>query len=434
MMSRPDLLASFLDWIPTQKAADEELELVIAGDFVDFLAVPPFAAWTADPVVATQKLQTTMNQEPFACVFDALGRLVERGHRMTVMLGNHDLEMALPQVQDALLTRIGASRRDVAFIDDGRAYRIGRVLIEHGNRYDDANENDWAGLRAISSALSRDEAPNRQLRVSVGSRIVEGLVNPLKPHYPFIDLLQPQGELLLFLLLAFEPRLLRSYWDKIALVWWGWISERRNKDGRQPGDTDMVDFRPTDQPDKDLLSAFGADYQDFRMPQNKVATGGWLPSVLKPGQDGLAALLDSNDRLPPERLRKIRVTLGKLLPDDPSGDWNGPTAQYGAAAERLSNGSGATRLVMMGHTHLARTAVSPGGISYINTGTWADVVRVPRRLLQDGPEADRELEAFLRDLKSGKRRQQVNTYGDVRVDADGENRSPRLMCFEGALL
>lgn len=70
-------------------------------------------------------------------------------------------------------------------VDDGRAYRIGGALIEHGNGYDGANMNDWEGLRAMASAQSRSEAPPRPVIVSPGSRLVEAVINPIKKGYPF---------------------------------------------------------------------------------------------------------------------------------------------------------------------------------------------------------------------------------------------------------
>jgi hypothetical protein len=32
-------------------------------------------------------------------VFDALGRFVTQGHRLTVLIGNHDVELVFPNVQ-----------------------------------------------------------------------------------------------------------------------------------------------------------------------------------------------------------------------------------------------------------------------------------------------------------------------------------------------
>ena len=195
MMSRPKELARFIQTLPSRCAADEQLELVIGGDFVDFLAIPPFAAWTPDPKEAGRKLNRAMKEQQFAPIFEALGSHVAAGHLLTVLIGNHDVELALPPIQDALLAHLGATPHQVHFVDNNCAYRIGGLLVEHGNRYDDANENDWTGLRAISSALSRGEVPHGALEASAGSRLVEKLISPLKAAgYRFIDLLQPQSE------------------------------------------------------------------------------------------------------------------------------------------------------------------------------------------------------------------------------------------------
>jgi len=159
MISRPDRLAGFLRALALEHQGDERLELVIVGDFVDFLTIEPFACWTPDPQHASQKLHDTMDRSSFAPVFDALRDLVKTGCVLTILLGNHDLELALPAVQEALWHRLDAPRHHVLFLTDGRAYRVGGLLIEHGNRYDGANGNDWEYLRLIASAQSRAEEP-----------------------------------------------------------------------------------------------------------------------------------------------------------------------------------------------------------------------------------------------------------------------------------
>jgi UDP-2,3-diacylglucosamine pyrophosphatase LpxH len=208
MMSRPGRLVRFLRELPHQVRSDEKLELVIAGDFVDFLTIDPLASWTPEADVARKKLNDTMNGELFGPVFDALLELVRSGCALTILLGNHDLELALPGAQEALWRRLSADPHQVLFLVDGRAYRVGGLLIEHGNRYDGANANDWEYLRLIGSAHSRAESAPVTLRTSFGSRFVIEHINPLKDRYPFLDLLQPQTELVALLLLAFEPELI----------------------------------------------------------------------------------------------------------------------------------------------------------------------------------------------------------------------------------
>jgi UDP-2,3-diacylglucosamine pyrophosphatase LpxH len=167
MMSRPQVLAQFIEHVASMRPGNEAVELVIAGDFVDFLAIEPQSSWTPDPREACAKLERTMREPPLDVVFKALGRLLGAGHRLTVLVGNHDVEMALPPVQGALLMHLDAAPDRVRFVADDRAYRIGGALIEHGNAYDGANENDWAGLGAIAAALSRFDEPQTKLSVSV---------------------------------------------------------------------------------------------------------------------------------------------------------------------------------------------------------------------------------------------------------------------------
>ena len=55
-------------------------------------------------------------------MFAALAGHVAAGHWLTILIGNHDIELTLPSVQAALLRIIEAHPHQVAFIDDGSAY------------------------------------------------------------------------------------------------------------------------------------------------------------------------------------------------------------------------------------------------------------------------------------------------------------------------
>jgi UDP-2,3-diacylglucosamine pyrophosphatase LpxH len=422
MMTHPGELAAFIRGLPNRATSNEDLELVIAGDFVDFLAIEPFAAWTPDPVAAKTKIAQTMTGF-FGPIFDGLAELVANGHRLTVIVGNHDVEMALPSVQEALLERLGTRPHQVHFVDDGRAYRIGGALIEHGNRYDGANRNDWGNLRAIASALSRGEPSDTNLEVSPGSRIVERIVNKLRFRYPFINLLQPEGELLAFLLVSFEPSLKWDV-DKLAQLFRAGL-RKVNEKGQPPGTTQYIGYFPLDEPDPELEKAYGDTYDALRRPDQQVGVIGDFGRLLVQS-DSLSELLDLGEPVPTERLQQIRLVMRRLLLGDVSASLHDDTGPYAKAAARMRTGQ--IEVVVMGHTHQARHIGSDMKAFYINTGTWADVVRVPGILLEQG--TDTELTRFLQELRTQPRRQFQPAYADLRVEADGSVTEARLVSHE----
>jgi UDP-2,3-diacylglucosamine pyrophosphatase LpxH len=419
MMSRPRVLAHFIEHVASMRPENEAVELVIAGDFVDFLAIEPQSSWTADPGEARSKLERTMRERPFDVVFKALGGLLGAGHRLTVLVGNHDVEMALPPVQDTFLAHLDAATERVRFVDDERVYRIGGALIEHGNCYDGANENDWAGLGAIAAALSRFEEPRTKLAVSAGSRLVEKVVNPLKSRYPFIDLLQPQGELLLLLVLAFEPQLLRRFDILVRLI----RADRRQKKNPRAvraGKTRSIAHLPLDDYDGELAAAFGQAYEQLRNPSPQpVGAGDLMGIAWTAGNDSLSEILGRGEPVPTERLRQLRVAMRKLIDPDHLRD-DGDTGEYGKAAELIrSQSGGEIEVVVMGHTHLARHVGPSDRATYINTGTWADILRVPDEALVDGN--DEALTEFLRGLIEDRRpgKELAPTYAELRIEASG---------------
>jgi len=437
MMSKPGILADFIDWLPSQRENNKPLELVIAGDFIDFLAIPECKAWTQDSAEAVNKLSDTMRGS-FKPVFDALGRHLNNHHRLTVLVGNHDIEMTYPAVQDAFIHVLRTTPQQARFIDDGSAYRVGDVLIEHGNRYDAANFNDWDRLRQTRSAYSRNEQAPQSVRVSAGSVIVEKLVNEIKREYPFIDLFQPQDKMLAYLLLALEPTLIRRYWRKLgALFQGGWNQFIDQHNGRQPGRTYAIGATASlsQTIDNNALEAvFGeAAVKALENPEGRIGVSDWLPMLKLLPKDGLAELIRQDKEIPLHRLKQLRETLQNWR-DATVLDWLADTGPYGAAAERMVK-AGAAELVIMGHTHLARQKIESGKTRYINTGTWADIITLPTQALEQNDEALEHLAIFLKRLcdkqnSENKIRKHYPTYADVSLDLEGHIKKAELKAFK----
>ena len=424
MMSHPRALAEFIERLKNIDNENETIELVIAGDFLDFLAIEPTASFTPDPNMAKSKLMKTMHEPQFNPVFKELGRLLYSGHEVTVLVGNHDIEFSMPPVQDALIEYLNTTPLNLRFVDDGRAYRIGRALIEHGNRYDNSNTNDWTHIRAMASALSRYESPPQGVEVSAGSRLVNNVINPIKKQYPFIDLLQPQNELVALLLIAFEPGLI-FHLNQLSQILHARFLAESNKYGTQPAKTSSVSYKPEEiEYDTALADAFPTGvYEALYRPTEHVSALDLVTIAWQARSDSLVEILKKREPVPKERLHQIRIVMQKLLLDDDSSNINGDTVQYGKAAKRIIKASkGAIDVVLMGHTHLARSVGPNERATYINTGTWADIVRVPSSALtvtEDAACADEALTEFLRDLLRDRRPNISFPYAELLLNSDG---------------
>ncbi|HYY57646.1 MAG TPA: metallophosphoesterase, partial [Pyrinomonadaceae bacterium] len=220
--SYPELI-NFIDWLVSlgKESSPEELELVINGDIVDFLAEDDFnetlkgaQIWTIKDKDAVTKLnqiaERTRNTDGRG-VFEALKDFLAAKHRLTLILGNHDIELSLPAVRARLVQLLGGETARLRFLYDGEAYTIGRVLIEHGNRYDRWNMIGHSGLRQERSMRSRGlplEEAEREERYFIppaGTYLVIHFMNRIKARYRFIDLLKPEDSSMIPLLLALEP-------------------------------------------------------------------------------------------------------------------------------------------------------------------------------------------------------------------------------------
>src|SRR5215471_552032 len=180
------LMAEFFSRLPAP-STDQEVHLVLAGDIVDFLAEREFQAFTAVDRQACAKLEEIMKRT--ASIWDALASFVKRGGSLTLLLGNHDIELSLPQTRSALLQRLGEGR--INFIYDNEALSIGPLVIEHGNRFDGWNAVPHGALRRVRSRLSRGLDAG-DFPAMPGSHLVVDVMNRIKGDYSFVDLLKPE--------------------------------------------------------------------------------------------------------------------------------------------------------------------------------------------------------------------------------------------------
>lgn len=401
MMTRPEVLAGFIQGLAGRADA---VELVINGDFLDFLAeegieAPGWTPFVADEAAVVARLTGMMAAEaPDGPVFDALAALLAAGHALTILLGNHDLELGLPAVRACFLDRLGPESARVRFIADGEAYLVGDSLIEHGNRYDGFNVVDQDAFRRLRSLLTRgywpaDAQALAGFEAPIGSTLVATIMNPIKAELGFVDLLKPEGPGLYALLLALRPSLLGKLKAVARLKR---QADRRAPEGDLPPEPGMRDLggRAADEEDGEravwaLLREAGFDGALVAEVQQA------MNPPPEPGMRGLGdEPLTLGDRL------KLKLIRAALRHDDLHAVWD-PSVEaspgYTIAASALADRG--FRYIVFGHTHIARDLPLVGGARYLNSGTWANLLGYP-----DGIElaSDAGLASFVGDLEANR--------------------------------
>lgn len=143
---------SFRDLLQhVQANADGPIELVLNGDIFDFdsvMALPKderfHVSWLekmrglrSEEEKSRFKMQVILRDHPVWV--KALSRFLANGNRLVIVIGNHDIELHWPTVQQDLVEALGvpeAQREQVRFVEWFYVSN-GDTLVEHGNQYDE---------------------------------------------------------------------------------------------------------------------------------------------------------------------------------------------------------------------------------------------------------------------------------------------------------
>ncbi len=196
-----DDFVRFLDHIGT---SGRPVELVIAGDFLEVPQTLPHVglASPSDYLGTTeqeslQRVRVIMGKNPEIAsghpqVFAALRRFMMEGNSITIIAGNHDIDLLWGEVWAELFDAIyppGAAG-DLMLYEYCYTLgnnRHGRVYIEHGHEYDKANS--FGDRMTMPFAL--DSQGVRRLKRCWGTLFVEKVYNQLEQERWFIDNVKP---------------------------------------------------------------------------------------------------------------------------------------------------------------------------------------------------------------------------------------------------
>lgn len=376
------LLSTFLAWLAGRP---NPVELVLNGDVVDFLQLKPWDRF--DRATAAIKMRTIAEQQ--SSVFQALGSFLrDARHQLKVLLGNHDIELAYPEVgrvfREAVLANTPPDSADrMVLLDRRTEYNPSIngfvVHIEHGNATDPWNDITYQVL------FQDAERGTDSYKHPTGTQFVYDLMNQFKEEFQFVDLLKPEMPAVAALLIALRPwQSLNLFPQGVAvgartlgqIVWRAIVRVRDGVPLAAAADSEGLGQRPPDEAIATELAralltdraaaAVANDLEVFlgdeALEQTHGSTLAWRPDL-------------------PARLAKYALQclhrFGAIELNKPKASFAAPrTDPFAQAARKLLAGD--VRIVVFGHTHDAVWHQDANGL-YVNSGTWADLLGLPAR-------------------------------------------------------
>lgn len=315
--------------------------LVLNGDVLDFLAEKPWTKFDLDSaparmtaIVAREARRVAAAQQEGRAALNLFEELrgVATRHLVVVALGNHDLETAHPQVK-AILSG-GAKFK---YHTDGTPViaTVGgkRVVIVHGNQTDENNAVDYDELARIVDGVARPgpRFPN------TGSRIVFEVLNETKSLAPFIDLIPYE-----------------NWRTPVAL-----LLEAFPEHGARLGK---------------LLKAAGLKLGLLGDDAEGSPGGLEAPEAIYAQVERWYA---AGEPLPPVGELLLWGWFRGPVVDAPPSAWFDLDALGSADSSIWDPRKKDGDVIIAGHTHTRRFVRDPStGRLYMNTGTWADLIRV----------------------------------------------------------
>ncbi len=334
---------------PGGDLADDQVELVIAGDCFDFLLAQPElgARLTTDVTKAHAKWAAIAGAHP--AWLAALGDFTRLpGRRVTFLIGNHDLELAYPSIRARVRFAVAAAPGAVRFCLTQAYQPLPDVVIDHGCQYDPWNRIPaiWASSPYLSvpAQLETSDAVATvgPLALPWGSRYFYRVFLPVKRRFPYMDEMYPGLSVVrqIAALATLAPDLLRAIGPQITSL----ASVPAEALAGVPAGAEAS-----------ATDLFAAALIDMQRVADEVMDAGASVSELSGEAQALYGVLANGDS--DAALRAI-FSAG----DAPRLDRAGPPIAM--------PGDAAARLIVVGHDHVeGRWSLSPGH-TLLDSGTW----------------------------------------------------------------
>ncbi len=180
---------AFVDHFCAAPYSETSVELILAGDIFDLLKTEVDGSYPDQITeeVALYKLTRCLDGHPeFLAALRYFVAAPDR--RLTYMMGNHDLEIAFPRVQEFLRSAVGGPDHldRIRFVVYEPYYELpGGIRIYHGNQFEALNRVNPRKL------FITEGVPAPCLNLPWGSVFLLKVLLPFKEKRPYINLVQP---------------------------------------------------------------------------------------------------------------------------------------------------------------------------------------------------------------------------------------------------
>lgn len=220
-----ELESQFCYFLEKLSSSRDSVELVINGDFLDFVQAEPWRdaslrSTTSDGIQLCFSEEQSLaklsqihksHQPVFGAIQDFLK--LKRGNRLTVLPGNHDVDFFWRRIREDFTVKSAPknSNGQIFFCLD-QCYtpqNVESLWIEHGHQYDPLNCFNVGGEVQWTEELPpifEDIHGVKRLYECTGTRFLNKFLNELDLMYPFVDNVKPFSRFLsIFGTSAFIP-------------------------------------------------------------------------------------------------------------------------------------------------------------------------------------------------------------------------------------
>jgi UDP-2,3-diacylglucosamine pyrophosphatase LpxH len=378
-----------------REGAEQPVDLIIAGDFIEFWQIasalaalprvedasqPEGAVLGADQAFAVTAIELVIAAHPD--VFRALGRLLDRGdHRVILVAGNHDADLLWPKVQLAIARAVGSARAaDPARLvfAEAAAYEHAGVHVGHGHTYDAANR-----FATQHSPFGRDRDGRCRLQTNWGELFVDRFYTETERQVPFIDNLYPESAAFLWALRD-NPDPKRDIGAALRMIDLVRAAQGRGLNRDAIGSALQTALGGGKGPRGPESVSEVVEHVTDRLLRGDSSMPGILQALLRLRFDPqLAGLADSLARAA-KALPDVGAALAAVRTIEPAALAHLHSMLFGdpleTAAQRIIENRGVS-VAVFGHNHLIGGAVKDitskrGRGYYANTGSWISVASV----------------------------------------------------------